>query len=362
MYKVTKLSLEMFDFPEIVNGFIRLSDKFSELASVADAVHRGEKPENSELEELVLKARTHNGWFDPNEISFALKEWSKALSDESQIEEWIGKEQGLSHTMAKKVGVVMAGNIPLVGLHDALSVLFTGHYLMAKLSTDDKVLMTWVLDQILLVFPELKERVLRVERLNEADAVIATGSDNTARYFDYYFGNKPNIIRKNRTSVAVLTGDETEEQLKALGEDLFRYFGLGCRNVTKLYLPKGYNLDLIFGQLVDYHYVINNKKYGNNYDYQKAIYLMNNDKLIENGFVMFLENEKLNSAVSMVHYEYYSDQSKLAKQLNDLEGKIQCTVSLNPLYPRTVGFGEAQRPKLSQYADGVDTVSFLRSL
>ncbi len=362
MYKVTKLSLEMFDFPEIVNGFIRLSDKFSELASVADAMHRGDNIENSELEGLLFKARSHNGWFDAQEISFALKEWSKALSDESQIADWLGKEQELRVQNSNKVGVVMAGNIPLVGLHDALSVLFTGHHLMAKLSSDDKVLMTWALDQIVTIFPRLKERVLMVERLNDADAVIATGSDNTARYFDYYFGKKPNIIRKNRTSVAVLTGDETEEQLKALGEDLFRYFGLGCRNVTKLYLPRGYNLDLIFGQLVDFHYVINNKKYGNNYDYQKAIYLMNSDKLIENGFVMFLENEKLNSAVSMVHYEFYDDKELLAKELHELEDKIQCTVSLHSAFPRTVGFGEAQRPKLSQYADGIDTVSFLRSL
>lgn len=362
MYKVTKLSLEMFDFPEIVNGFIRLSEKFSELAKVADDLHHGRTPGNPMLETLVIRSRSENGWFDASEVAFALSEWSKALSDQTQIEGWIGTEGLRLKENPVKVGVIMAGNIPLVGLHDALSVLFTGHFLMAKLSSDDKVLMTWALDQVVEVFPPLKDRLKVVERLNDAEAVIATGSDNTARYFDYYFGKKPHIIRKNRTSVAVLTGDETTEQLKALGEDLFRYFGLGCRNVTKLYLPKGYNLDLIFGQLVDFHYVINNKKYGNNYDYQKAIYLMNKDALIENGFVMFLENEKLNSAVSMVHYEYYEDSTKLAKQLQEMEDKIQCTVSLHEDYPRSVGFGEAQRPKLSQYADGVDTVSFLRSL
>ncbi|GAB5558245.1 MAG: acyl-CoA reductase [Schleiferiaceae bacterium] len=351
----------MLDTTSIVNGFYNLSKSFERLAEVAREVHEKGFTDSPEGE-VVLRARAENGWFDPSEIAFAAKHWAQAMGDENQVKSWLDPQNSLPVSQPKRVGVIMAGNIPFVGLHDALSVLVSGHSLMAKMSSEDSVLMQWAFAEISKAFPLWEKQFEQVEKLNDAEAVIATGSDNTARYFEYYFSKVPHIIRKNRTSVAVLDGDETSEEIKALGEDLFRYFGLGCRNVTKLYLPKGFDLDRLFGQWVDFGYVHQNKKYANNYDYHKAIHLMNKDTLLENGFVMLMENPKLGSAVSMLHYEYYEDLAGVEAELKNQESSIQCVVSHNAKLKGALPFGEAQRPNLSQYADGVDTLAFLSVL
>ena len=290
----------MLDLTFIVNGFNRLSESFDQMAHVAKELEQKGFSDSSDAETLVT-ARAKNGWFDPSEIGFAATHWALATKSKEQVEAWLNSYPHLPTSSPKKVGVIMAGNIPWVGLHDALSVLLSGHFLMAKLSSEDEVLMKWVFEKIKEAFPLWEDNIQIVERLNDAEAVIATGSDNTARYFEYYFSEIPHVIRKNRTSVAVLNGEETPEDLKSLGEDIFQYFGLGCRNVTKLYLPKGFDLDRLFAQWLDFGYVHQNKKYANNYDYHKAIHLMNRDSILENGFVMMLENQKLGSAVSMIH-------------------------------------------------------------
>jgi hypothetical protein len=264
---------------------------------------------------------------------------------------------------SKKIGVVMAGNVPAVGFHDALCVLLSGHTLLAKLSKDDFALMHFLLTTLIKLEPELKEYVQFVERLNEADAYIATGSDNTARYFHYYFSKKPHIIRKNRTSVAVLSGQETPAQLNRLGDDILRYFGLGCRNVSKLYVPKEYDFSGFFLNLEEKRNVYaNHNKYFNNYEYNKSILLVNRTEHLDSGFLILTENQSLVSPLSVVYYETYSSAEQLKTEIESHSEKIQCIVGEMPAIEHTVPFGTAQLPGLSDFADGVDTMAFLEKI
>jgi hypothetical protein len=252
----------------------------------------------------------------------------------------------------------MAGNIPLVGLHDALCVLLANHQLKAKVSTKDKSLMNLILETLALIAPEWSAKIEAPEKLNDIDILIATGSDNSARYFDYYFRDVKKILRKNRTSVAVLDGNETEEELKQLSDDIFLHYGLGCRNVTKLYIPKGFDLDRVFNAVFEYKDVINHNKYANNYDYNKAVYLLNKIELNENGFLLMKEDEGLHSPVGVLFYEYYENLSAVEEKLLDSAESIQAAVgSYDKL--KLVPFGKAQQPELWDYADGKDTMSFL---
>ena len=253
----------------------------------------------------------------------------------------------------------MAGNIPLVGFHDFLSALITGHSVIVKQSSNDKHLLPLLAKYLEYVAPEYKGMITFTEEKLEAyDAVIATGSDNTARYFDYYFGKKPNIIRKNRNSVAVLTGNETPEQLEALAEDIFRYYGLGCRNVSKLYVPENYNFDVFFSAIYAWKDIINQAKYANNYDYNKAVYLMSLFEMLENGFLMLKEDASFGSPIATLFYEQYSSLESLYNTLQEHADAIQCVVGEGLDIP-TVSFGETQKPTLHDYADGVDTIAFL---
>jgi len=252
----------------------------------------------------------------------------------------------------------MAGNIPLVGFHDFLSVLITGNKVLAKLSSNDTVLLPFLAKKLIEIEPGFAELIeFTEERLSNFDAVIATGSNNTARYFEYYFGKYPSIIRKNRNSVAILTGNETPEQLDALAEDIFRYFGLGCRNVSKLFLPKDYNFDPFFNAMYGWKEIINNNKYINNYDYNKAVYLMSNIELLDNEFLLLKEDNGFSSPISVVFYQYYESEDELRKYLSENKEHIQAIVS-----EKDIPFGAAQKPQLWDYADGVDTVSFLLNL
>ena len=302
----------------------------------------------------VLKTvRNHNQWFTEKEVLFTLKAWGKNLSEE-KLKQWLSPYT-ITKDLNKTVGIIMAGNIPMVGFHDLLCVYILGGKAKVKLSSDDKILIPAVV-QLLTLFDEAVPQQIEFIpfKLDNFDAVIATGSNNTARYFETYFGKYPNIIRKNRTSVAVITGKETKEELKKLADDVFLYYGLGCRNVTKLFIPKGYDLNNIFGAFFTHDYVMENNKYANNYDYHKAVYLMEQHQLIENGFLLMKEDKKFHSPIGMLFYEYYDSKDAVLEKLNQHKEEIQCIVG-----KENTPFGKSQKPELWDYADNIDTIQFL---
>ncbi len=299
----------------------------------------------------------YNGWFTKENCIHAFQEWGNLLTEE-KLRHWLSPYD-LNTNKEIIVALIMAGNIPLVGFHDLLSVLITGNKALVKLSSNDEKLIPLLVNYLVEIDPYFKDRVIFTkEKLNAYDAVIATGSNNTARYFEYYFSKKPHIIRKNRNSVAVLNGGETSEVLSALGEDIFRYFGLGCRSVSKLFLPTGYDVDAFYKAVYKYQEIINHHKYANNYDYNKAVYLMSAFKILDNGFLILKEDESYASPIASVFYEYYDDASALKTKLKTDGDKIQCIVS-SCFMEGELNFGETQKPSLNDYADGMDTVEFL---
>ncbi len=305
----------------------------------------------------IKLAKEHNGWFTKQNIQFSLEGWSKQLT-KNKLEQWLSNYT-IENKNPKTVAIIMAGNIPLVGFHDFLCVLLTGHAVLVKQSTNDKHLLPYLAKYLEHVAPKLKGKIIFTEdKLENFDAVIATGSNNTARYFEYYFKNKPSIIRKNRNSAAILTGQETTEQLDALSEDIFRYYGLGCRNVSKLFLPRNYNFDAFFNAMYKWNPIINEAKYANNYDYNKAVYIMSEFDMLENGFLMIKEDQSYASPIATVFYEYY-DSTEALKQKIELDKElIQCVVA-NNFSESEVPFGKTQKPELYDYADNVDTIAFL---
>jgi hypothetical protein len=317
---------------------------------------------NTKLFEGVFEqAEQQNSWFTRDNLRFAFDTWAASLQ-EDKVRQWLSAYEGLETTSAKKVLIVMAGNIPLVGFHDLLCVLVAGHKAIVKLSSNDRVLLPFLVEQLRTFAPDWAEAVsFTEERITDYDAVIATGSNNTARYFEYYFGKKPHIIRKNRHSVAILTGKETPEELYALGKDIFQYYGLGCRSVSKLFVPQNYNFDSFFEAIYPYHSIINEQKYANNYDYNKAVYLMSLYQLLENGFLMLKEDKGYGSPIATLFYEYYNNTESLKQRLATDTEKIQCVVAHN-FTKGEIAFGETQKPQLWDYADEVDTLHFLLNL
>ncbi|QNF33711.1 acyl-CoA reductase [Adhaeribacter swui] len=314
-----------------------------------------------QVQELAQQARRYNAWFDEPNVQQALTSIASQLN-EAQLRAWLANYPVTTTVQPRKVGVVMAGNIPLVGFHDLLTVLLSGNYLYAKLSSEDTFLPKWLVQQLISIEPDFKDFVLFVDLLKDVDAVIATGSDNTARYFEYYFAKKPHIIRRNRSSVAVLTGFESPEELAKLGNDIFQYYGLGCRNVSKMLVPEGFTVDTLLKSLEPFKWVMHHHKYANNYDYNRSILLVNQTPHFDNGFLLLTENKQLVSPISVVHLEYYQDQKDLKQKLAAQGDKIQCVVSALGWYENSVPFGEAQCPTVNQYADNVDTLAFLLSL
>ncbi len=309
-----------------------------------------------EFEQLIQLSQSHNGWYTPEQVYFSIQSWAKALTQEN-LDQWTSSYD-FTTTESKTIALILAGNIPLVGFHDFISVLVSGHNVLVKTSSDDQHLLPFLAKYLITIEPQLANKITFVEgKLENFDAVIATGSNNTARYFEYYFKDKPSIIRKNRNSVAVLNGQETKEQLIALGEDIFRYFGLGCRNVSKLFVPKGYSFDAFFEAIFEYQDVIHYEKYANNYDYNKAVFLMSNYKLLDNGFLTLKEDSSHASPISSVFYEYYDSLAEIEQRLKTEDETIQCIVS-NNLVQNSIPFGKTQRPQLWDYADHVDTISF----
>ncbi|HUH25753.1 MAG TPA: acyl-CoA reductase [Flavobacterium sp.] len=309
---------------------------------------------------LISQLHESNSWFKREQLEFAFQSWSEALTIEN-LDQWLANYE-VTEERLKTVGLILAGNIPMVGFHDVLSVLISGNKAQIKLSSNDQLLIPILLKYLTSVEPEFANRYeITKGKLEHFDAVVATGSNNTARYFDFYFGKYPNIIRKNRNSVAVLNGNETEEELTALGEDIFRYYGLGCRNVSKLFVPKGYNFDAFFEGMFAYKHIIEDEKYANNYDYNKAVFLMSNFNILDNGFLTIKEDTSFTSPISSVFYEYYDDLNQVTSKLETNTEAIQCVVS-NDLIKGSLPFGSTQKPQLWDYADNVDTMNFLLSL
>jgi len=314
------------------------------------------------LKEYIPRAIYSNGWFEAGNIEQAILAIADMLSTAS-LHRWVEKYKITEHE-PKRVGVLLAGNIPLVGFHDFMCVLCSGNKFIGKLSSKDDRLLPLLANVLIDIDPSFSSQIEFTNgTLDNIDAIIATGSDNTSKHIEFYFGNYPNIIRKNRNAIAVIDGSESEEELVALGHDIFDYFGLGCRSVSKVYVPQGYDLDHIFKGLFPYKDVVSNKKYGNNYDYYKAIYLMAQTKLIENGFILLKEDQQIASPVAVLHYEYYSDFEVMLQTLNVSRDQIQCVISTKPISGfRTVPFGKAQSPAVDDYADGIDTLDFLTTL
>lgn len=308
----------------------------------------------------VERAHQFNGWFTVENVLYACEGWHKSLT-EKKLKNFTNNID-FKNIIPKNIAVVMAGNIPLVGFHDLLSVLISGHSAIVKQSSNDKHLLPILAKYLEYVSNDFKNKINFCEgKLEGFDAVIATGSDNTARYFDHYFGKYPSIIRKSRNSVAVLTGNETQEELSNLSDDIFTYFGLGCRSISKIYIPTNYNFDSLFNAVFKHKDIINNAKYANNYDYNKAVYLMSLFDLLENGFLMLKEDSSYSSPISSLFYEKYEDLEKLKKQLITDSDFIQCIVSKG-FVDNEVDFGETQKPKLTDFADGINTLVFLSSL
>lgn len=308
-------------------------------------------------EDLLQEVVQNNPWFIKSEVIYALQSLSKMLQPNS-IEQWVNS-YNLPAGNSKTIGVVMAGNIPMVGFHDWLCVLTAGHTLQVKYSSQDSVLMKKLKTYLQEIAPKLGERIVETERIHKVEAVIATGSNNTARYFDYYFRNIPHVIRKNRNSVAIVTGSETSEQLVALGADVFRYFGMGCRNVSKLMIPEGFDVVNMLSHWECYASVADFHKYFNNYEYRKAILLVNQDAHYDTGFLLLKEDARIASPVSMLHYEIYTSLDSCKELIAKSIDEIQCVVSVAPEFKDAVLPGEAQIPGLRDYADGVDIMKFL---
>ncbi|OBP42952.1 acyl-CoA reductase [Riemerella anatipestifer] len=343
---------------------MNISIKISGLAQLGLFISQFlEKTEEIYSEEEALfsaklsRAEIENPWFTQDSLRFALKQWADLLTEEN-LNNWVNSYPETKG--GKKVGLILAGNIPLVGFHDVITVVLSGHIPVIKMSSKDKQILPFLLEKWASLSDGIEYQL--VEKLENYDAVIATGSNNTARYLEYYFKNKPNIIRKNRTSVAVLSGKETDEELQLLAEDIFRYFGLGCRNVTRLFIPQDFKLERLFENFVRFQNIINHHKYANNYDYNRAVYLLNQENFWDNNFVMLKEDTQLFSPLSVINFSRYDNIAEVETFLNENHENIQCIVSHLYLNRGEVGFGEAQTPSLNTYADNVDSMSFLRTI
>ena len=313
--------------------------------------------------QLIHKAYLQNTWFATDQIRKSIAAIRDEFLDSIKLHAWIEPYNTSDMLSGKTVGIVMAGNIPLVGFHDLLCSFICGHKTMIKLSSKDEVLLPVIIDMLVDIDERCADLFVQVERLKGYDAVIATGGDTAAVHFEYYFRDYPHIIRKNRNSIAILDGTETAEDLQELGVDIFDYFGLGCRSVSKVYLPRGYELSKLFESIYSFKDVIHHNKYKNNYDYNNATLILTNQEFLTNDFIIFKEDELLGSRIATLHYEFYDDREELLKSLQSRTEELQCISAKqsidSDLY---VPLGHCQRPGLSDYADHVDTIQFLTEL
>lgn len=314
------------------------------------------------LKSLINNMEQYNGWFTKENVKKAVISISLML-EKHKLEKWFSNYTIKPSGSPKNIGVIMAGNLPLVGFHDFLCVICSGNKITAKLSSEDNKLLPLIAEILLEIEPNYKDRIIFTkDKIKNADAYIATGSNNTARYFEYYFGKHKSIIRKNRNSIAVLTGSETKADLKNLAKDIFQYFGLGCRNVTKIFIPEGYDFSELFETFEDYKSIINHNKYANNYEYYRSIYLVNQDPHLDNGFIILKHSSNLSSPVATLYYSYYKELDDVVEFIELNRNSLQCIVSGNEKITNSVKFGQSQEPELWDYADGIDTMKFLLEL
>lgn len=326
---------------------------------------------DEELQHLIDSASNYNAWFTSEQTANAVNSIGMMLN-KADLTTWIENSKPLTYNLQqpacnrqpKSVGLVLAGNIPLVGLHDILCVLASGNRALIKLSSQDKLLLPHIIAKLIDFEPVFANQIVYLDRLENFDAVISTGSNNTSRYFEYYFAKVPHIIRKNRNSVAVLSGNESRADLNLLGKDIFGFFGLGCRNVSKIYVPEEYIFNTFFESIESFNTIGNHHKYNNNYDYNKSIYLINGEQHLDNGFLLLKQDENLASPLAVLYYETYQDVKLLEEKLELMKAQIQVIVSNTKLVISApiVKFGQSQQPKLWDYADGIDTMEFLTGL
>jgi hypothetical protein len=329
---------------------------FAELGRIITGAIQGEdKKFSAILNNLVISQEKDNAWFTADNVRMALKAIGSKLTSEN-LTSWTSRYSEIEHRRdTVTVGVVMAGNIPLVGFHDFLSVLISGNMIIARTSSKDSSLIREISHILCYINPEFNRFISFTDGvLKDFDLIIATGSDNSSRYFEYYFGKYPHIIRKNRSSIAVLEGNETSEELGDLGTDIFSYFGLGCRNVSKVYLPEGYDIINMVQNWNNFSDIINHNKYANNYDFNKAIWMVNREKFTDTGYLLLKESTELSSPVAVLFYEYYDNERNLQKKLSANDEKTQCICG-----KKYIPFGKAQYPELWDYADNLDTLEFL---
>ncbi|NOU46643.1 MAG: acyl-CoA reductase [Bacteroidales bacterium] len=348
-------------------AFIRLGKIVSYLQSTYNhdnslVLNPNELKATEELSVAISSAIQNNPWFTVQNMDQAINGLSVLLQEEA-LERWFGQYNCREKQKINRVGVVMAGNIPAVGFHDFLCVLITGNIFVGKLATNDRFLLPAIAQVLIAINNRFIPFIsFTTERLTGFDAVIATGSTNTSRYFEYYFGKYPNIIRSNRNSVAILTGDETSEELQLLATDVFSYFGLGCRNVSLIFVPEEYNFGNLLEIFSDKPELFNHSKYFNNYEYNKAILLINSIKHFDNNSVLLKEDASISSAVSMLHYQFYNNLNEVNQWIVLNKDKIQCVVSKSPEINGSIPLGKSQYPDVTDYADGIDTMDFLLNL
>ena len=337
-----------------INAFVQVGDfinrHFKDEARAEEAnLHLG-------LKELVKVAKLYNGWFDEAFVNHAIQNIGSYLNEKSlnDISSIISKQE----KDPKVVAIICAGNIPMVGFHDILCVLLSGNIALIKMASDDNVLLPFFLKLLTHYEPAFDQLIRMSEgKLTNFNAIIATGSNNTSSHFEYYFAKYPHIIRKNRSSVAVITGNESKEDLSQLGKDIFYYYGLGCRNVSKLLVPDNYDFKDFFEGIFEYSYILENKKYGNNYDYNRAIFLLNRADFLDNNFVMLKPDIQIHAPISVVFYEKYKTAQDVQDYLNKNKQEIQCVVGKG-----YIPFGNSQSPVITDFADGVNTMEFLVNL
>lgn len=335
---------------------MNVNKKINALAALGQYI----QDQETSLQQIIDTTSNENAWFTPENTLMALDGLAYML-EEKKLNTWLGK-YSLTSISPKNIGIIMAGNIPLVGFHDLLTVVISGNNALVKLSSQDSLLITHLVEKLIEIEAEFDNHIQFITKLDCIDAIIATGSDNSSRYFEYYFAKYPNVIRKNRTSCAILNGSESKDEIQKLGNDIFQYFGLGCRNVSKLYLPSDYKIPDLLDGLNGFSEVINHHKYHNNYDYNKSIFLVNKVQHYDNGFLLLTENPTLVSPLAVLYFEHYNSKAELDNMMGAYKDKLQCIVSLDSWYPGSVPFGKAQRPELWDYADNVDTLQFLISL
>jgi hypothetical protein len=340
----------MTDRSQRIKALTRLGDWLKSVLN--DTSHA----DREALDQVIQLAFHKNGWFTQSEVLHALHYWSEHLQSDT-LEDWT-KDYPPNPAEPKRVMLILAGNIPLVGMHDVVSTFISGHTALVKCSSSDAVLMPFLIKQLKTLHPDTSEALQIIDGIQkDFDAVMATGSNNSSRHFDSYFGHVPNIIRRNRTGIAILDGSETKAELINLMKDAFTYFGLGCRNVTKLYLPEGFDLDRIFEASMSVQHLIDNNKYVNNYTYHKAVMMLERQSFLENDLIVLRESSELFSPVSILHYEYYKNIADLNAHIEGNLDHIQCVLG-----KKHTPFGQAQLPGLKDYADGVDTLDFLVNL